>query len=294
MRKILILLLCVCCVSVQACGSGRKLRKIVQDAAGGKEMTVAVAFVDGDRVFTYNNDMHCPLLSVFKLHVAAAVLRKMQETGMPLTDSICVRRSQMRTDTYSPMLKVYPVGDFRISIADLLSYSVAESDNNAADILIEYAGGMECVDSMMRAAGIKDFSLTETEAAMHEDRSRCYDNWATPLSVVSLIRTVFEGSWLTGEYCGCLQDIMFSTVTGADKISSGLSDGMMLAHKTGSSDRVNGVKTADNDAGAVRLPDGRMVYLAVFVMESRESDAVNARVIGDISRRILQELGMRN
>jgi len=288
MRRILIVLLCLCSVLAQASNPERKMRKVVENAIGEKQMTVGVAYVDGKTTFTYNNEVRYPLLSVFKLHVAVAVLMKMQEGGIPLTDSVCVSRRQMHTDTYSPMLKVYPDGDFRISLTDLLSYSVAESDNNAADILIEYAGGIECVDSMMRAIGLTDFSLTETEAAMHEDRLRCYNNWGTPLSVVSLIRMLFDGDCLSGEYRERLQDIMFSTVTGTDKIRSGLSDGMRLAHKTGSSDRIDGVKTADNDAGAIRLPDGRTVYIAVFVMESRESDAVNAKVIGDISKGVLE------
>lgn len=287
MRKILVLLLCAGCVFAQAADPERELRKAVENVIGDKRMTVGVAYMDGENTFTYNNDTRYPLLSVFKLHVAVAVLMKMQTEGTPLTDSVRVRESQMRKDTYSPMLKVYPRGGFCISIKDLLSFSVAESDNNAADILIDYAGGIGQVDIMMRKAGLRDFSLSETEAAMHEDRSRCYNNWSTPMSVVRLLREVFEGGCLSAEYRDCLQNIMFATVTGTDKIRSGLSDGMRLAHKTGSSDRVNGIKTADNDAGAIRLADGRTVYIAVFVMDSAEDDAVNAKVIGDITRLLL-------
>ena len=45
----------------------------------------------------------------------------------------------------------------------------------------------------------------------------------------------------------------------------------MVGHKTGSSDRnADSMKTADNDAGLVILPDGRKYYIATFIMDSYE------------------------
>ena len=55
-----------------------------------------------------------------------------------------------------------------------------------------------------------------------------------------------------------------------------------------SSDRSpEGVKTGDNDAGVITLPDGRRCYLAVFIKDSAESDTVNAATIAGITKIIL-------
>ena len=46
------------------------------------------------------------------------------------------------------------------------------------------------------------------------------------------------------------------------------------------------MKTADNDAGLVILPDGRKYYIAAFVMDSYETDEDNANIIARISRMV--------
>ena len=50
---------------------------------------------------------------------------------------------------------------------------------------------------------------------------------------------------------------MIDTETGANKLKGMLPAKTVVGHKTGSSDRnADGMKTADNDAGLVILPDG--------------------------------------
>ena len=78
---------------------------------------------------------------------------------------------------------------------------------------------------------------------------------------------------------------MIDTETGANKLKGMLPAQTMVGHKTGSSDRnADGMKTADNDAGLVILPDGRKYYIAAFVMDSYETD--NADIIARISRMV--------
>ena len=56
---------------------------------------------------------------------------------------------------------------------------------------------------------------------------------------------------------------MIDTETGANKLKGMLPAKTVVGHKTGSSDRnADGMKTADNDAGLVILPDGRKYYIA--------------------------------
>lgn len=258
----------------------RAIAQTLQDKAA----TMGVACSVDDQMFTYNDTVRYPLMSVFKLHVAVAALQRMEAEGTQLDEILTIDSAQMHRDTYSPLLDRYPSGQFSISYADLLHYALALSDNNACDILIDYAGGIAAVKGCIDRAGITGYDLTETEASMHADRSNGYRNWAHPSSVVRLLQKILDNSLLSDEHTRFMHTTLIATSTGGDKIRAGLPADLTLGHKTGSSDRMAGIKMGDNDAGFFYLPDGRLCFLAVFVKDSREDDRTNAALIARITR----------
>lgn len=261
----------------------------------GKDAEVGVAWIADGKAHTVNNSDGYPLMSVFKLHGAVAVLRQMERRGTPTDTLIAVKASEMLEDTYSPMLKRYAGRDFTIRIDSLLHYSVAESDNNACDIIIRLAGGIGAVDAEMRAIGLTDYALTETEATMHADPMRSYNNRSTPLSVAELFRKLYEGGILGEPYAALLKGILLSTSTGPNKIKAAIAPGMTLAHKTGTGSTLpDGTMIADNDAGAVTLPDGRRIYIAVLVKDTRLGTKENARLIREITEAIIRQEANNN
>ena len=54
-----------------------------------------------------------------------------------------------------------------------MQYSISQSDNNACDILIEYAGGIKHINDYIHRLSIDSFNLSETEDGMHS-ASRLY------------------------------------------------------------------------------------------------------------------------
>ena len=48
-----------------------------------------------------------------------------------------------------------------------MQYSISQSDNNACDILIEYAGGIKHINDYIHRLSIDSFNLSETEDGMH-------------------------------------------------------------------------------------------------------------------------------
>ena len=51
-----------------------------------------------------------------------------------------------------------------------MQYSISQSDNNACDILIEYAGGIKHINDYIHRLSIDSFNLSETEDGMHSSR----------------------------------------------------------------------------------------------------------------------------
>ena len=106
--------------------------------------------------------------------------------------------------------------------------------------------------------------------------------------MAQLLRTADEKELFSNkELKDFLWQTMIDTETGANKLKGMLPAQTVVGHKTGSSDRnADGMKTADNDAGLVILPDGRKYYIATFIMDSYETDEDNADIIARISRMV--------
>lgn len=271
-------------------GVPSSLGERIDSLLSGKRMTVGVSAVCGSFGYVRNARVRFPLMSVFKVHVAMKVLSDLAAGGTSLDSIVHVERAMLHENTYSPLRDAHPTGDVDISVAELMRYSVAESDNNACDILIAMAGGVRQIDRYVRSLGVKGFRLKYDEDDMHRDLTNCYDNWSRPEAMTQLMQLIFESNTPLYEP---LRRIMAATVTGADKIRAGVPAGFPIAHKTGSSDRIDGIKTGDNDVAVVRMPSGRNCYITVFIKDSAESDAVNAGVIASVAREIVAEVEAR-
>lgn len=259
--------------------------------AAGKDCRVGAAVIAGSRSFVYEEGKY-PLLSVFKLFIAVRVLDELERANAdPDKVELTITRSMIDERTYSPMRderRTYPYG---ISVARLLEYMVAESDNNAADILLAYTGGTEQMQAYLKRLGFGEIEVSANEKEMNADIAKQYVNRASPADVVRFLKTVREGDILTPENRKFFDKIMTATVTGGDKLKAGLPQGTVFGHKTGSSSRTaEGIKIADNDAGFVILPDGRTYYIAVMVSDSRMSDRENAALAAEISAVVYNRL----
>lgn len=279
-------LLC-CCLAAAVSLSARpgKLERGIRALADSVRATVGVAVVFGDGdTLVVNNGHRYPTMSVCKFHQALAVLDSLARGGLPLATRIPVRRSDLLPDTWSPLREACPAGG-EFTVAELLAYSVAQSDNNVCDLLFRLLGGPETVNRYVARLGVGETVIVADEETMHRHTDNQYLNWTTPLAAVRLLERFRCGELLPDEYGDFLERTMFATTTGPDKLRGLLPAGVAVAHKTGSAFRdARGVMVADNDIGFVRLPDGREYSIAVFVMDSREDDRTNAAIIARISR----------
>lgn len=280
-RFVITSVLCICCMTAVA---GKDLRGDIEKVIAGRQATIGVAVMCGNTVITVNNSRKYPLMSVFKLHVAVTALRKMDAEDIPLDSTELIRSEQLHENTYSPLRDMYPGQDIRISYRDIVGYTVSHSDNNTCDLLIGFTGGIDKVDSCIKSLGITDLNLTETEADMHGDIRNGYLNWSTPMAVVRLFEKIYSGEILSTEHSAFLERILLECSSGQDKLKAGLPGDVLVAHKTGHSDRLpDGTMIGDADAGAIYMPDGRKCYVSVLIMDSKETDEVNAGVMAEIA-----------
>lgn len=239
----------------------------------------------------YRADDELPMLSTFKFPVALTVIDKMRRTGANFSDSVHVAAEQILPDTYSPMREQRGQRDMTLTLGELIAYCVSASDNNACDILIDYAGGIDSVGSYVRRTGVAPMRIAATEQTMHTRIDRQRDNVASPRAAARMLELFRNGALIAPPYRDTLMRYMIETSTGPDKLRAGLPATATLAHKTGSSDRTpQGVKVADNDIGIVTLPDGRSYCIAVFVCDSPADDRTNAAIAARISKMVYDHI----
>ncbi len=267
--------------------SASDLTSDIQEVIKGKKAQVGVAVLYKDDAVTVNNDDQYPLMSVFKFHIALAVLEKMEQEGIPLTAVVTLRPSDIDTKTWSPMYKKYKSRKITLSYGDLINYMVSQSDNNACNRLIYFVGGIQNVNAFIKDLGIDQIQLIETEKSMEQDIRKSYNNWSTPLSVAQLLRKVYTEKVLSDKHFAFLEKAMLASASGKDKFRAGLPKEIEVGHKTGMSYRTpEGVRMCDADVGVIYMPEGEKCYLAVLVKDSKESDAVNVKIMTDIANKV--------
>lgn len=262
------------------------LRETIDSIIKNKDATVGVAVIyNGTDTLTVNNQYRYPTMSVYKFHLALAVLDNLNKKGMSLDQQIYVPKSALQPNTHSPLREVKPEGNFYISIRELLQYSVSQSDNNACDILFDFLGSTTYVEQYIKSLGIQQISITKTEKEMSENFNKQYDNWTTPYAAVQLLEIFRQQNLFSAVYKDYLRDLLIQTSTGKDKIKGLLPAGTIVGHKTGTSARSNnGLKAADNDLGFIVLPNGKNLSIAIFIVNSIENDATNASIIAEVSK----------
>lgn len=265
------------------------LEQKINSVIKNKKATVGISVLGFENGFKYdkNGDKKLPMQSVFKFHIAAAVLNAVDQGKLSLDQKIMLDKSNLLENTWSPLRDKYPAGNVEIPLSEVIEYTVAKSDNNGCDILLKLLGGTQVVQKFMDSKGVKGFQIKYNEEDMHKDWNVQYENYSTTKSAADVLKKFYDGKLLSKKSTAYLMKVMLSTSTGLNKIVEQLPKNTPVARKTGASGKNKaGLTGAENEIGIVTLPNGKHYALAVFVSNSMETDAVNCRMISDISKEV--------
>jgi beta-lactamase class A len=249
------------------------------------EVGVSIVSIEGkDTLFIGKND-HYPMQSVYKFHLALAVLNQVDKGKLALNQKILVEKSDLLPDLWSPMREKYPEGNVELPLSEILTYTVAQSDNSGCDILFRLVGGPKKVHKYIRKLGIKEVSITAPEAIIQRDWSVQFSNWTTPQSMTQLLEKFYKGNILSKNSYDFLWKTMVETTTGLKRLKGLLPSDVVIAHKTGySGANKEGVMAAVNDVGIVTLPNGQHFAIAVFITNTTENLETSERIIAEIAK----------
>jgi beta-lactamase class A len=265
-----------------------ELRNQLQQIISSKNATVGVSIknIEDKDTLSINGNLKMPMMSVFKFHIALAVLHKVDEGKLNLKQEIFIKKKDLKEDTWSPMKEDYPEGNVNLTLDKILRYTVSHSDNNGCDILIKLVGGTKYIQKFINEQGIKDFVIKVNEDQMKTWKN-LYINTTTPLATTELLEKFFKGEVLKEETTEYLYQIMVETSRGLTWMKAGLPEGTELVHRTGISGTNDAnLRVAMNDIGIVKLPNGKHFILSVYLKDITEKKEDTEKIIADITKAV--------
>ena len=251
----------------------------------------SVLDIESGKTYSFNGNRRLPMQSVYKFHLALAVLNQVDQGKLSLDGMILLNKSNLLPNTHSPLRDKYPGGNVKITLSELLTYTVGQSDNNGCDILFRLLGGTLHVDAYIKSLGIDHVAIVGTEEEMHQDSTVQFKNWTTSNAAVQLLALFYQKKILSQESHNFLWKVMTESPSGPNKIKGKLPARTPVAHKTGYSG-VNeiGVTTASNDIGIVTMPNGKHFAVAAFVGMTKQDEKAIDAVIAELTSITLNEL----
>ena len=268
--------------------SFKSLKTLISEIIETKDATVGVSIIAGDSgdLISANGDKRLPMQSVFKYHLAIVVLNQVDKGNLDLLEKFQITPKDLDNDLWSPLRKEYPTG-VNLSLAEILNFTLAYSDNVGCDVLFKIIGGPKVVEEFFHQNGVSDIGIKYNELTMQSQWKYQYENWTTANAANLALEIFYENSRriLSPESHSFLWNTMKNSKTGRKTIKANLPKRTMVAHKTGSSGKNKaGLTGAQNDIGIIFLPDGSHFYLSVLVSDSKETQDVNEKIIADIAK----------
>jgi len=259
--------------------------QIIQIAKQSKGIVgVSILGIETRDTLNYNGNSRLVMHSVMKFPIAMTVLNLVDKGKYKLDQKMKVGKGDMHPNTWSPLRDKYPDGT-EITLSELLSYMVSQSDNNACDFLLKKLGGTQTVMDYLQSLGIKGINIVASEGDMAKAWEVQYTNWCKPAEGAHLLDLFYSGKVLSKNSNDFLLKIMTETTTGPKRLKGLLPADAVVAHKTGTSGTNDeGLTPATNDIGIITLPNGKHLAIAVFVCNSKVDDATRELVIAQIAK----------
>jgi beta-lactamase class A len=259
----------------------RRLETICDRAQG--TVGLSVVHIESGTTISINGSSQLPLYSVFKLPLAIAVLKEVEDGRLRLDQKVHVTPAEIVPGAPdNTALWQQPV-DF--TVEQLIGFSISRSDNTSTDKLLELIGGPAKVTERMRSLGLENLDIHQTSGEFVKDRRN--PNTGSAEDLAKLLVQLHQGKILQPAQQNVLIGFMQRAVTGMRRLRGDLPAGTVVADKTGSGeiDASTRVTKATNDVGIISLPSDRgHLAIAVLVSESELPNGDQEKLIAELAR----------
>ncbi|MED7819274.1 MULTISPECIES: class A beta-lactamase [unclassified Francisella] len=180
--------------------------------------------------FSYNENYHFPICSVFKFLLVGAILEQDMHNKGFLDKKILISEKDVKGLGYTPVTGKNINKSLTIS---QLCFAAILSDNAAANILVKQIGGIKKVDEFTRKLGDHDTIIRNDEPKVNYTSPDSNINKTTPKAITSDLYKLISGNILDKKHKDIFIQYLQKNYTGKNRIAVGMPKNWIIGDKTG-------------------------------------------------------------
>jgi beta-lactamase class A len=234
------------------------LRKL--EARLGGRIGLAALDTASGKTLAWRADERFAMCSSFKWLLAAAILARVDHGTLTLDQMVPYSAKALLA--HSPVTSAH-LREGGMTVGALCAGMIATSDNGAANLLLEKAGGPAGYTRHLREIGDTVTRLDRNEPTLNTNLPDDPRDTTTPNAMVTTLQRVLVGNALQPASREKLLDWMRKSETGANRLRAGLPASWREGDKTGTGDR-----GATIDNAILWPPDRPPILVAAYLSGS--------------------------
>jgi beta-lactamase class A len=252
----------------------------LEETNGGR-LGVAVLDIATGECSGYRADERFPMCSTFKFLLASAVLQRVDGHQEDLKRSVAIPSKPMLFN--SPLTE--PRAGGTMTVEALCHAALTQSDNTAANLLLETVGGPAGITDFARALGDMVTRLDRIETSLNESLVGDLRDTTSPMAMAGDLNSVLLGNVLSQRSRNKLTLWMEANLTGLERLRAKIPVSWRVADKTGA----NG-KDTSNDI-AVLWPAGKPpIVVAAYITRCTGPESKRAAMLAEIGELVKMSL----
>jgi beta-lactamase class A len=278
-RRHLFTLACAAALAEPAvAASAARQLKAIQKHIGGR-LGVHVLDSQSGKRFGIDEDSRYAMASTFKLPLAAALLWQVDRAAFGPDRPLPIGKKDLLQ--HSPVVEAQlAAGANTMTIRELCSAAIVQSDNGAANALLAAIGGPQALGTFFRqSVGDTVTRFDRAEPDLNSNLPKDPRDTTTPRAMVDSMLRLFTQEVLSLPSRAMLIEWMTASRTGLDRVRGGIPPGWQVGDKTGT-----GENGAVNDLVVAYPPGRRPIFIAVYTSESKRTTPELAAAHAEIGR----------
>ena len=156
-------------------------------SAAHAQVGVALIHLESGAVLSINGDERFAMASVYKLPIALELLAQVNEGRLTLDRQVALGPADIRP--CCSISRRYPNGGITLTAGELLELAIVESDNTAADAMLNLVGGPAAVERRLRALGFSAINVNRYDGDLNLERSARLANRAQRRALSAIYAT---------------------------------------------------------------------------------------------------------
>ncbi len=246
------------------------------EARIGGRIGVAAVDTSNSKRLNYRQDERFPMCSTFKFLAAAAVLKRVDEKQEKLERFVPYGAKDILE--YAPVTKEH-LKDGGMALGALCAAAIEQSDNTAANLLLDAIGGPAALTNFARNSGDQLTRLDRKEPDLNSAIPGDERDTTTPAAMCLDMQRLLLGDALSESSRRQLEDWLLHNETGGRMIRAGVPKTWKVGDKTGRCE--NG---GTNDVAILRPPDRAPILLAIYFVGSTAPSKDREAAIAEVAK----------